>query len=387
MPEEDVMDTWAISSMTPQIVGEWQLGEQPETGQLYSLVFPFSLRPQAHEIIRTWAFYTLVKSLYHFGQIPWKEIAISGWGIAGEGIGKISKSRGGGPMSPREAIERYSADAIRYWASSTALGKDTVISIEKFESGGRLITKLWNVARFSERFLKDYQPPESPEAGAPPLPTVLLSPADRWILSRLQRLNHRATTLFERYDYAAAKSEIEAFFWNELADNYLEMGKQRLYDEDNPSREGAQFSLYLAVRTIIQLLAPILPHVTDEIFQGLFAEKEGAISVHQMPWPAPLGALEDDLADRAGAILVAAATAVRRYKSQRNLPLSTTLKKIEMHVDDTDLAAQLRQAKADLISITRAEAVEVVDYLDPTLQVLEVEGTARIAIARQDTAA
>src|SRR5579883_1755555 len=121
VPEEDVMDTWATSSMTPQIVGRWL--SDPE---LYEKVFPMSLRPQAHEIIRTWAFDTIVKSLYHFGKLPWKTVAISGWGLAGEGMGKISKSRGGGPMAPMQMIEKYSSDAVRYWAASTGFGKDSI---------------------------------------------------------------------------------------------------------------------------------------------------------------------------------------------------------------------------------------------------------------------
>ncbi|MGD8245286.1 MAG: valine--tRNA ligase, partial [Anaerolineae bacterium] len=121
-PEWDVMDTWATSSLTPQIVGGWL-----EDRGLYARVFPMSLRPQAHEIIRTWAFYTIAKSHYHFGVLPWSDVAISGWGLAPEGSSKISKSRGGGPMPPLEMIERYSADAVRYWAASTGLGKDAVI--------------------------------------------------------------------------------------------------------------------------------------------------------------------------------------------------------------------------------------------------------------------
>ncbi len=137
------MDTWATSSLSPQIAGRWLTDNQ-----LYEQVFPFSLRPQAHEIIRTWAFYTIVKSYHHFGRLPWKEIAISGWGLAGAGGEKISKSRGGGPMSPMKMIEKYSADAVRYWAASTGYGKDSTISEEKIQTGAKLVTKLWNVARF-----------------------------------------------------------------------------------------------------------------------------------------------------------------------------------------------------------------------------------------------
>src|SRR5262249_13061783 len=152
IPEEDVMDTWATSSMSPQIVGRWFAEHD-----LYELLSPFSLRTQAHEIIRTWAFYTIVKSFHHFGTLPWKNIAISGWGLAAGGSEKISKSRGGGPMAPLAMIERYSADGVRYWASSTGFGKDSVISEEKIKNGVKLCTKLWNVARFSERFLEGYQ--------------------------------------------------------------------------------------------------------------------------------------------------------------------------------------------------------------------------------------
>ncbi len=158
--------------LIPQIVGK--LADRPRA---LPQGLPFSLRPQAHEIIRTWAFYTIVKSPYHFGQLPWSDVLISGWGLAGEGMGKISKSRGGGPMAPMEMIERYSADAVRYWAASTSPGKDAVISEEKIQMGVTLVTKLWNVARFSEPF---------PGGGAPfhiRSGRPGFHPADRWILA------------------------------------------------------------------------------------------------------------------------------------------------------------------------------------------------------------
>jgi valyl-tRNA synthetase len=383
-PEEDVFDTWATSSMTPQIVGQWPDGARDAEEQLYEKVFPFSLRPQAHDIIRTWAFYTLAKSHFHFNQLPWKDVAISGWGIAGEGMGKISKSRGGGPMPPLEALERYSADAIRYWAASTGLGKDAVINEGKFESGARLVTKLWNVARFSERFFEGYKAPEVPSDGAAPIKADMLSGADRWILSRLQHLIRRATELFENYDYAAARSEIEAFFWSELADNYLEMCKQRLYNEAAAQREGARFTLYHCLRTILLLLAPFLPFVTEEIYLGLFAEKEEVPSVHVSPWPVVDESLEDELADTTGEALLDIATAVRRYKSERSLRLSTNLHRLELVVAAPNLKAALKGARADLMSVTRAEEVEIVDSLDPGLEAIQVDGDIRMAIAPAD---
>ncbi len=200
-PEEDVMDTWATSSLTPQLVA-WWLGQSGFDGQTF---VPISVRPQAHDIIRTWAFYSIVKAYHHFGEIPWHEAAISGWGLAAQGAGKISKSRGGGPAPPLEMLDQYSADAVRYWAASTALGKDAIINDEKIMAGSKLITKLWNVARFSSRFFATDSLWVTP-------PT--LSAADRWILSRLQKLISRVTESFVKYDYAAAKNETEVFFWS-----------------------------------------------------------------------------------------------------------------------------------------------------------------------------
>jgi len=147
-PEEDVMDTWATSSLSPQIVAGWLSDDEQ-----YNQLFPMSMRPQAHGIIRTWAFYTLTKSYFHFAEIPWKDVFISGWGIAGKGMEKISKSRGGGPMPPIQMIEKYSADSVRYWAASVGPGKDAVISEEKVKTGVKLTTKMWNVARFCAQFL------------------------------------------------------------------------------------------------------------------------------------------------------------------------------------------------------------------------------------------
>ncbi|MCB9421862.1 MAG: valine--tRNA ligase [Ardenticatenaceae bacterium] len=343
-PEQDVMDTWATSSLTPQIVGQLLQDEA-----LYETVFPFSLRPQAHEIIRTWAFYTIVKSHYHFGALPWDAVAISGWGLAPEGTGKISKSRGGGPVAPLAMIEQYSADAVRYWAASTALGKDAVIDEQKIQAGAKLVTKLWNVARFSQRFLttqlSDY-------------PTIRPTPADRWILARTQLLIARATQLYANYDYATAKSEIETFFWHDLADNYLEMAKMRLYAGETAA-DGAKLALYTALLTTLKLLAPLLPYVTEQIYQGLFAEADGAASIHLSRWPVVDERWVDDTAVSLGETLLEIATAVRRYKSEHNLSLGAELPALHLATTDEELANALADSPADLISISRAQAVHI----------------------------
>jgi len=379
-PERDVMDTWATSSLSPQIVGQWL-----DDPVLYEKVFPFALRPQAHEIIRTWAFYTLVQSQHHFDALPWHDAAISGWGLAPEGAGKISKSRGGGPIAPLEMIESTSADAVRYWAASTGFGKDAIISEEKVQMGTKLVTKLWNVARFSQRFLSGDTPPDGAPDTAPD--ELAFSPADRWILARVQRLVRRVTDLFKGYDYAAAKSETEVFFWHDLADNYLEMAKLRLYGEPGAAGAGARYALHQALLTTLKLLAPFLPHVTDEIYRDMFAASDGAASIHRARWPVPQAHLVDDDAQAFGETLVAIATAVRRYKSEHNLSLGTEVARLQLATGDAQFAERLRAATPDIQSVTRAAQIEIIEIIeggpalsDDDLQPVTTDGAPPIAL-------
>ena len=348
-PESDVFDTWFTSSLTPQIAGRFQAD-----GRLYKQTFPFTMRPQAHEIIRTWAFYTIVKSLHHFGTIPFENAAISGWALAPEGTEKLSKSRGGGPVAPLAMITNYSADAVRYWAASTAPGKDAIISEEKIQAGAKLVTKLWNVARFSQRFLAGVDP-----AMAKPAALTL---ADRWLLAHTDQLIRRVTRHFIAYDYAAAKNETETFFWRVLADNYLEMAKMRLY-AGGEAATGGQYALYHALLTTLKLFAPIMPHVTERIYTGLFA----ADSIHRAAWPSPQPAWRDEAALTAGETLVEIATAVRRYKSHHSLPLGTELAALHLAAADAVLREQLAEGTADLQSITRAREVVVGERGDGTV--------------------
>jgi valyl-tRNA synthetase len=362
-PEEDVMDTWATSCLSPQIAGK--MLSDPE---LYARVFPMSLRPQAHEIIRTWAFYTIVMSQYRFGALPWKDVLISGWGLAPSGTEKISKSRGGGPVAPLQMLERYSADACRYWAAGTGLGKDALINEEKIQAGVKLVNKLWNVANFSSGFLEGYEPAETTPKS--------LSPADRWILSRTERLIRQAGKDFRRYEYAAAKNATEEFFWTDLCDNYLEMAKKRLYDGTEDQRAAACFTLHRALSTVVLLFAPILPYITEAIYQALFRRESN--SVHRASWPVADDSFIDPPAELAGEALVQIAIAVRRYKSEHNLSLATPLATVHVGVKP-DLAGQLLGAEDDIASVTRAAQVTIGTTLDPSLETI-YEGQAPTAI-------
>nr|HMN62668.1 class I tRNA ligase family protein [Anaerolinea sp.] len=320
---------------------------------------------------RTWTFYTVVKSYFHHGQLPWREVLISGWGLAGEGMGKISKSRGGGPMAPMAMIEQASADGLRYWAASTSTGKDAVISEEKIQMGSKLATKLWNVARFSQAFIAGKAGMARPDH---------LTPADHWILARLQSVIRRVTAAFEGYDYAGAKAEIEGFFWGDLADNYIEMAKQRLYDDAHPGHAAACYALRLALLQTVKMLAPLLPFICEAVWRELFAGEEGVASVHRAAWPEVDAGLTDEGAERSGTMLVGVASAVRRYKSEAGLGLATTLERLELATGDAQTAGLLREAQADLMSVTRALAVVVGADLSPNARELPTSGDVRVGL-------
>lgn len=295
-----------------------------------------------------------------------------------------------------EVMERYSADAVRYWAASTGLGKDAIISEEKIQVGMKLITKLWNVARFSQPFLAGFHSQASQESigtehTLSPLPLNLpvnqlpFTPADRWILSRTQRLIRQVTRLMDNYEYAAAKSDLESFFWREFIDNYLEMGKQRLYDDHHPQRDATRFTLHHVLLNLIKMFAPFLPYVTEEIYLALYVNhpspEKPADSIHRSSWPIPDNSLEDDLAENYGETMVEIVSAVRRYKSERNLPLGTPLTLLQLATSQADLLAPLQMATSDLTSITRARAVEVVELLNSDLEIIQPEGKVQLAIA------
>jgi len=262
-PEEKVLDTWTTSSLTPQIASE--LVDR-------KVNIPFSLRPQAHDIIRTWAFYTIVKSLYHEKKIPWDNVMISGFvTLKGQ---KMSKSKGN-VIQPRDVLKNYGADALRFWAAGSKLGEDLDYQEKDLITGKKLLTKLWNAARFVFMNLEDYNG-EKPKK---------LEEIDKLFLKKLEGLVEVCTDSFEKYEYSKAKSETERFFWNIFADNYLEIVKKRVYNEKGDKRKSAQYTLYKSLLVILKLFAPIVSFVTEEIYQTYFRKIEKEKSIHLTEWP------------------------------------------------------------------------------------------------------
>jgi valyl-tRNA synthetase len=259
------MDTWATSSLTPQIAGGE--GEEPE---LFGRVFPMDLRPQAHEIIRTWLVYTTLRSELEYGTLPWSHAAISGW-VLDPDRRKLSKSLGN-VVTPTEPLERYGADALRYWAAGGRLGQDTVMDEEQVRVGRRLAIKVLNASRFVLTRLAEGGAAGA-EAGAPeamaaagaagPPVGVATDPLDLAMLAGLDQVIAEATAALEAYDHTRALERIEAFFWH-FCDDYLELVKDRAYGaRGEAARASAEHALERALSTLLRLLAPFLPYVTE----------------------------------------------------------------------------------------------------------------------------
>lgn len=273
--DPDVFDTWATSSLTPQIASHWV--EDPER---HKRLFPMDIRPQSHEIIRTWAFYTIVKAYLHERQIPWKNVVISGW-ILDPDRKKMSKSHGN-VVTPEPLIDQYGADSVRYWAARARLGVDTAYDEQIFKVGRKLCTKLFNAAKF---VLGRFGGLEAEALTADAISCEL----DKAVIQELRAVIGRATRAFDEFDYAQALSVTEDFFWPVFCDNYLELAKPRTYDETiTPEKRSACAALRLMLRALVRLFAPFVPYICEEIWQWHFAGDPGMHpSVHRSPWPAP----------------------------------------------------------------------------------------------------
>ena len=273
-PEDAVFDTWATSSVTMLINARYG-----EIDDISNEMFPMGMRCQAHEIIRTWAFYSIVKSLYHTGQIPWKDIMISGFVLAKPGE-KISKSKNNDSNSPLALIETHSADAIRYWAANSKLGTDTFFSEDELKISKRFLNKLYNAAKFAIMQLEDFKKPECYEEAS-------LLPIDRWMLERVNETTIRVTSLLNDYEIGPARHEIDNLFWKDFCDYYIEIAKERLYQPEKhgeQQRLSGQIAVYHSLLGMLKLYAIYTPYITEYIYQNFYSRFEKEISLHQTIW-------------------------------------------------------------------------------------------------------
>ncbi len=328
--ENDVFDTWATSSLTPEIAGNWR--HQGEYDFKFDVKRSFALRPQAHDIIRTWLFYTVVKSLYHHDRVPWERVMISGHAQDSQGR-KMSKSLGN-IIEPQVLVQKYSADALRFWAAGSKLGDDLPFLEKDVVTGQKFITKLWNASRFCLSHLQDYDNKDDQEGkgGKGKVTEVFVTEVfDSWLLSKLQQLIQDCTETFDNYEYVRTKAEVEQFFWHTFCDHYLEIVKDRLYNPTKRGREArtsAQYTLYTALLSILKMIAPLLPHCTEEIYQLYFAGKEQQKSIHLSAWPQWDKKFRDEKAELAGEIGADIINAVRKAKSGQHWSIKQELKEL-----------------------------------------------------------
>ena len=339
--DPDIMDTWATSSLTPQIAGAWE--EDPD---LFSRVFPMDLRPQAHEIIRTWLFYTVLKSHLEFGTLPWTDAAISGFVLDPERK-KMSKSKGN-VVTPIAHLDQHGADAVRYWAASARLGIDAAFDEQQIKIGRRLAIKILNASRFA--LLLEGEEAEIADA------------LDRSMLVGLADVVDRATAALESYEHARALEIVERFFWG-FTDDYLELVKGRAYGGNGPEAAGSAIaSLRFALDVLLRLFAPFLPYATEEVWSWW---KEG--SIHRASWPSteafPVGG-EPVVFEVAAWVL----GEVRKAKALAKRSLRTDVVRLVVR-DTPERLKILHGVERDVAEAGKVRSVEYVEATEPSVEV------------------
>jgi valyl-tRNA synthetase len=332
--DTDIMDTWATSSLTPLLVSGWE-----RDADLFKRVFPMDLRPQAHDIIRTWLFATVVRSHLEEGVLPWKHAAISGW-ILDPDRKKMSKSKGN-VVTPTGLIETHSADAVRYWASLARLGADTAFNEGQMKIGRRLAIKVLNASKFAL----------SMQAGgvADLDPALVTETLDRAMFSRLADVVDSATTAFENYDHTRALEVTENFFWT-FCDDYVELVKDRAYG-DGPTAKSAQTALAIALDTVLRLLAPFLPFATEEVWSWW---RPG--SIHRAAWPSAIplelasAGVPGRILDDAGAALAT----LRKIKTEAKVTQKTPVQSVTLSAPP-DAVEGVLAARVDIEAAGKVE--------------------------------
>lgn len=361
-PDYDVMDTWATSSISPQL-GSHGISEKFNVDiERHHKLFPADLRPQGHEIIRTWAFYTILKAQLHENTLPWKNIMISGWCLALD-RSKMSKSKGN-VIVPQKLLEQYGADVTRYWTSKSRLGADTVYSEDVMKNGKRLVNKLWNASKFAVIHFDKLDLLDK-SAQISNIENKICHKFDQWLIVNLFELVSKVESDMQNYEYTNAIDLIEKFFWSIFCDNYLEITKTRAYNMDGSDNKGqysAIITLYHSIKILLKLLAPFLPHITEEIWQILYSTKSihsrgNWFKVKNLSFP-----VDQIQPDR----LIKILDLVRKAKAEKNLSVKADIKVLEIIGEKLP-----NELTIDLKNVTSSHKIEFVEEFLSTNQVLK----------------
>jgi len=344
--ETDVLDTWMDSSISPLSITGW-----PD--ESFKEYYPASLRPQGHDIIRTWAFYTILRCKALTGERPFDEIVINGM-VFGEDGHKMSKSRGN-VISTEAVLKDYGADALRLWAANSVPGSDVPFAWKDVKYGYKFIRKFWNAFRFINMHIEGFKISMSKEEIY-----KNLNPMDKWILSKLNRIVADVTESIDSYNFANAVNKIQAFVWHDFCDEYIEAVKYRLYgdaDELKKSKETAQYTLQTVILTSLKLLAPLTPHFTDEIYKYM---EDGEISIHKTSWPEFEVELVDEVSEEIGKTGVELIGEIRRFKSSKGISLNTKIKTLNIYTSDSHLTRTINELTPDIKGTMRIEDLKVI---------------------------
>jgi len=327
---QDVFDTWMDSSVSPLYNTFWKRDDEK-----FKRLYPMSLRPQSHDIIRTWAFYTILREHLLTGEKPWGHIMIHGFIMAPDGTPMHTSL--GNVIDPMPLLENYGADALRYYACTCSLGEDHAFRERDVVHGKKLCTKMWNLGKLIEMTVT-----ERPER-------VQLKPIDRWIMSRYTKVLEAVTAHYESYNFDKAMREVENFAWKEFADHYVEMTKHRTRGNDRSVR----YTLYTVYLGILKMMAPMLPHVTEDAYQA-FAGMDGAKSIHISKWPEPERIDED--AEMKGELTKEIIASIRTWKAEKKYPLNKELARVEVVGKGSEL---LKGYEDDIAQTVRAEKLDL----------------------------
>ncbi len=365
LPDTDVMDTWNTSSLTPYIC----LSMRKKNSNVFAEgvqddFIPMSMRPQAHDIIRTWAFYTIVKTWMHQKSIPWKNIVISGHVLSTEKE-KISKSQGNSPLAPETLLSVYPADALRYWTASGTLGHDIAFSENQVKIGQKLLIKLWNAFRFAYPSLEHYKPKDTIPAD--------LGALNEWLLHKITVCYRTYTKYFEVNEFSLALAAIEDFFWHDFCDNYLELIKDQLINESQYSHRQLEATLWTLWHTglrILQLYAPFVPHITETIYGLIYQNHLQVNSIHRIRLSDIQKSYTFEISTHVIEQVLAIVDQVRKLKSEQQLSLKTVLSKLTICSSDVSINGILQGQESLIKGITKAEAI---DFCTTSSQVPSLE--------------
>ena len=346
IPETDVFDTWFTSASSPFL--STQLVED---SSLRDKLIPMDMRPQAHDIINFWLFYTMAKTNLLYNMNPFDNVVVSGWMLDPHGR-KMSKSKGNS-IAPQDVVENYSNDALRYLASASKLGYDMPYQEKEVQTGVKVANKIFNACKFADMLLESFSR-EDRQYDYSSLKTI-----DKWLLSKTSRVLEKATNSFDNFDYSKAKAEIDLFFMRDVADNYIEIAKQRLWNPDTfgEDTKKAQYTLYTALFSAIRGFAPFIPYITEEVYQNFFSKYEDEISIHLTSWPESVQEHIDDELEKAGEHMINIITAVRKFKSEQQVSQKTPLSTLVIECDE-DTKRFIEDSIGDLKAVTGAKSVE-----------------------------